>query len=82
MLVKPTESGWDKWWRFKYRFDGKQKQLTLDTYPEVSLGQAREKRDEARKLVAAMIDPGENRKAVKEVRAYSVANSFEIIARE
>ncbi|ATG89480.1 tyrosine-type recombinase/integrase [Methylomonas koyamae] len=82
LLVKPTESGWGKWWRFKYRFDGKEKQLSLGTYPEVSLGQAREKRDEARKLVAAMIDPGENRKAVKEARADSFANSFEVIARE
>ena len=82
LLVKPTASGWDKWWRFKYRFDNKEKQLSLGTYPEVSLGQAREKRDEARKLVAAMIDPGENRKAVKEARADSVANSFEVIARE
>lgn len=82
LLVKPTASGWGKWWRFKYRFDNKEKQLSLGTYPEISLGQAREKRDEARKLVAAMIDPGENRKAVKEARADSVANSFEIIARE
>jgi integrase len=82
LLVKPTESGWGKWWRFKYRFEGKEKQLSLGTYPEVSLGQAREKRDEARKLVAATIDPGENRKAIKEARADSVANSFEIIARE
>lgn len=82
LLVKPTESGWGKWWRFKYRFDGKEKQLSLGTYPEVSLGQAREKRDDARKLVAATIDPGENRKAVKEARADSISNSFEIIARE
>lgn len=82
LLVKPTASGWGKWWRFKYRFDNKEKLISLGTYPEISLGQAREKRDEARKLVAAMIDPGENRKAVKEARADSVANSFEIIARE
>jgi integrase len=82
LLVKPTASGWGKWWRFKYRFDNKEKLLSLGTYPEISLGQAREKRDEARKLVAAMIDPGENRKAVKEARADNVANSFEIIARE
>lgn len=82
LLIKPTASGWGKWWRFKYRFDGKEKQLSLGTYPEISLSQAREKRDEARKLVAAMIDPGENRKAIKEARAESTANSFEVIARE
>lgn len=82
LLVKPTSSGWGKWWRFKYRFDGKEKQLSLGTYPEVSLGQAREKRDEARKLIAAMVDPGENRKAIKVARAINAANSFEIIIRE
>jgi len=60
LLVKPTTDGWGKWWQFKYRFEGSEKQLSLGTYPEVSLGQAREKRDEARKLVAAMIDPNEN----------------------
>lgn len=82
LLVKPTASGWGKWWRFKYRFDGTEKQLSLGTYPEVSLGQAREKRDDARKLVASMIDPGENRKAIKEASADIATNSFEIIARE
>lgn len=82
LLVKPTASGWGKWWRFKYRFDGKEKQLSLGTYPEISLSQAREKRDEARKLVATMIDPGENRKAIKEARALNATNSFEVIARE
>jgi integrase len=82
LLVKPQADGWGKWWRFKYRFEGKEKLLSLGTYPETSLAQAREKRDEARKQIAAGIDPGENRKAVKAARAESVANSFEVIARE
>lgn len=82
LLVKPTGNGWGKWWRFKYNFDRTEKQLSLGIYPDISLAQAREKRDEARKLVAAGIDPGENRKAVKEARAESIANSFEVIARE
>jgi integrase len=82
LLVKPQEDGWGKWWRFKYRFEGKEKLLSLGTYPETSLAQAREKRDEARKQIAAGIDPSENRKAVKAAKAESAANSFEVIARE
>jgi integrase len=82
LLVKPQADGCGKWWRFKYRFEGKEKLLSLGTYPETSLAQAREKRDEARKQIAAGIDPGENRKAVKAAKAESAANSFEVIARE
>lgn len=47
-----------KWWRFKYRFDGKEKRLSLGVYPEVSLKDARQRRDEARKLLADDVDPG------------------------
>jgi integrase len=79
LLVNPNGS---KWWRFKYRFDGKEKLLSFGTYPEVSLSSARDKRAEARRQVAAGIDPGEVRKAKKAARTESVANSFEVIARE
>lgn len=71
-----------KWWRFKYRFGGKEKRLSLGVYPEVTLAQARGKRDEARQLVADGIDPGVNRKALKAARADRAANSFEVVARE
>ena len=47
-----------KSWRLKYRFGGKEKLLTFGTYPEISLSEAREKRDQARKLLAADVDPG------------------------
>jgi len=79
LLINPKGG---KWWRFKYRFDGKEKQLSLGTYPDVSLKDAREKRDEARKQVAAGIDPNQNRQAEKSSREGSKANSFEVIARE
>lgn len=46
-----------KWWRFKYRFGGKEKRLSLGVYPDVSLKDARDRRDEARKLLAKGIDP-------------------------
>jgi hypothetical protein len=49
LLVQPSGA---KWWRFRYQFDRKEKMLSFGTYPEVSLATAREKRTEARKLVA------------------------------
>jgi integrase len=54
-----------KWWRLKYRIDGKEKRIGLGTYPEVSLADARKRRDESRALVAAGTDPSEARKAGK-----------------
>ena len=71
-----------KWWRFKYRFDGKEKRLSLGTYPDVSLKLARDRRDAARKLVARDVDPSEERKAKKASRIASKENNFEAIARE
>lgn len=69
-----------KWWRWKYRFAGKEKRLSFGVYPEVGLKAAREKRDAARKQLASGIDPGEARKAEKFARAG--LESFETIARE
>ena len=71
-----------RWWRFKYRFDGKEKLLSLGVYPDVGLKDAREKRDDLRKQIAAGIDPGTHRKAIKTSRVEAQANSFEVIARE
>lgn len=79
LLVQPNGG---KWWRFRYRFDGKEKLLSLGTYPDVPLRLARERRDEARRALARGIDPGAKRKAAKELRAERGANSFELIARE
>jgi integrase len=79
LLVTPAGG---KWWRFKYRRDGREKQLSLGTYPDVSLKSARKRRDEARERVAENIDPSAHRKAQKSARADRAANSFEIVARE
>ena len=65
LLVQPNGS---RWWRFKYRFQGRELAVSLGVYPEVSLKLARERRDEARKKVAQGIDPSAERKAVKEAR--------------
>lgn len=81
MYLEVAPSG-GKWWRLKYRFDGKEKRLSLGVYPDVTLARAREKRNEARKLLADGIDPGAERKAEKLARERVVKNSFEVVARE
>lgn len=79
LLVTPSGG---KWWRFKFRFGGKEKLLSFGTYPEVSLSDARDRRMEARKQVAAGIDPGEARKAKRAAEADKTANTFEAVSRE
>lgn len=75
--VKPTGS---KLWRFKYRFVGKEKLLSVGIYPDVSLKQAREQRDQLRKQIANGVDPSNIRKAEKLSNAGQL--SFEFVARE
>jgi integrase len=70
-----------KWWRFRYAFGGKANMLSLGVYPDVSLKDARERRDKARKLIANGIDPSEARKAGK-VQTAAEAETFELITRE
>ena len=79
LLLNPNGS---RWWRLKYRVGGKEKLLSLGTYPDTSLKDAREKRDAARKLLATGVDPSEQRKAVKAAGEERSANSFEVVARE
>lgn len=71
-----------KLWRLKYRYAGKEKRLSFGVYPDVSLADARERREEARKILANGNDPGEVRKAQKATKVERAANSFEVIARE
>ena len=77
LLIAPAGG---KWWRFKYRIGGKEKLLSLGTYPDVTLKQARDRRDDARKLVADGIDPSASRQARK--AATGDPESFEVVARE
>ncbi|KWA79438.1 integrase [Burkholderia ubonensis] len=81
MYLEVSAAG-GKWWRFKYRFGGKEKRLSLGVYPDTGLKDARERRDEARKLVAKGIDPGEHKRATKAAALEQASNSFEIVARE
>lgn len=70
-----------KYWRFKYRIAGKEKLLSLGVYPDVSLADARERLNEARKLVAAGVDPTEHRRGVKREAEERASNSFEAVAK-
>ena len=79
LLVRPDGA---KYWRVKYRHDAKEKLLALGTYPDVSLASARDRRDQARTLLAAGTDPSEQRKTEKATRAGLAANTFEVIGRE
>ncbi len=77
--VMPSGS---KYFRMKYRFDGKEKRLAFGVYPEVTLKEARDRRDEARKLIREGIDPAEQKKLEKLTRHIRTENTFENITRE
>ncbi len=91
LLVSPKGG---KWWRFKYRFDGKEKLLSLGTYPDVPLAGgkdkktgaliegARDRRDDARKFLSQGIDPGAVRKSEKASKAAAGQNTLEPYARK
>ncbi len=79
LLLQPSGG---KLWRFKYRFDGKEKKLSFGRYPEISLKEARRRRDEARQTLAMGIDPGEEKKQQARAAALNAANSFEAVGGE
>jgi len=93
MYIEVQPSG-AKYWRLKYRIDGVEKRLSLGVYPEVSLADARRRREDARRLIAAGTDPSKIRKADKAAQAEKVEASrladaglpgpgtFEFVARE
>ncbi|PCI96922.1 MAG: hypothetical protein COB14_09590 [Alphaproteobacteria bacterium] len=77
--VRPNGS---KYWRLKYRLHGKEKLLSLGVYPEVSLAKAREKRKNARDLIAGGIDPSLDKQKKKTLDKDKSQNTFEAVARE
>jgi len=79
LMVTPAGG---KWWRFRYSFGGKEKLLSLGVYPDVSLKDARTRRDEARKLIAQGADPGTQRKADKAAVTALTENCFEAVCRK
>jgi integrase len=78
LLVQPAGS---KLWRLKYRFDGKEKLLSLGAYPEIGLRDARDRRDDARRKIANTIDPGQERKDLKAAQEVATELMFENVAR-
>lgn len=79
LLVKPNGG---KYWRWKYRFGGKERLLAIGVYPEISLKAARTARNEARQTLANGIDPSEVKQARKAAQTEAHANSFEAVALE
>ena len=85
LLINPApkkNKDGSKLWRFNYRHNGKQKQISLGIYPDIKLAVARQLCQEARELVAVGVDPSVQRKAHKKEIEALAANSFEVIARE
>ena len=78
LLITPSGG---KLWRFKYRFNNKEKKLAFGSYPEISLQDARQRREDARRLLANDVDPDAVRKAQKQAKTEET-ETFEVIARE
>lgn len=81
LFLMLTPSG-GRWWRFRYSYAGKEKLLSLGTYPDVSLKAAREARDDARKMLGKGIDPSAVRQEEKRAKVEAGANIFAAVARE
>lgn len=79
VLIHPNGG---KYWQLAYRFTGKQKTLALGTYPDITLADARGRRDQARKLIANGIDPSAVKQTQKRQAKIAAANTFEGVARE
>jgi integrase len=79
LLVKPNGG---KYWRYKYRFAGRERLLAVGAYPVLSLADARELHDKARKSLALGIDPGDSKREERRLAVLKRENSFETVARE
>lgn len=79
-LLVTTTGG--KLWRMDYRFTDKRKTASFGSYPSVTLADARQRRDDAKKLLANGVDPAETKKAQKATKGDQAENTFEVVARE
>ena len=80
-LYVEVAPGGGKWWRLKYRHGGKEKRLSLGTYPDVSLKAARARRESARQQLAEGEDPSALRKAAKATEQAKALNTLETVSR-
>jgi integrase len=81
LYLEVTPAG-GKYWRYKFRFLGKEKRIALGTYPEVTLAEARERHLQARKLLADGKDPSQVKKEVRRQAVLNSQQSFEVVARD
>jgi len=81
-LILLIQSNGSKWWRYRYRINGKEKMLSIGTYPKVTLKKAREMRVTADDLLKQGIDPSQHRQEQKQIAAIAAENSFESVARQ
>ena len=79
LLITP---GGTKLWRFRYRSGGKQLMIGFGPFPEITISEAREKREEARKLVAKGVDPSKQRKEERRAAAFAARNTFRPVAKD
>jgi len=79
LLVQPSGG---KLWRLKHRVDGREKKLSLGTYPEITLSEARKRRDEAREMIALGKDPSREKQRAKVQARASAENNFSAVAKE
>ncbi|MDD4617377.1 MAG: integrase arm-type DNA-binding domain-containing protein [Alphaproteobacteria bacterium] len=79
LLVSPAGG---RYWRYKYKYLGRERKLAFGVYPEVSLAEARDKRDKARKLLSEGIDPASAKRENRLKAALAAANTFEVVTRE
>ncbi|MEB7898764.1 tyrosine-type recombinase/integrase [Raoultella ornithinolytica] len=77
-----VNSNGSRYWRLKYRIAGKEKLLALGVYPDITLAEARQKRADAKKILVAGGDPGQEKQEEKQAKEQAVANSFERLAME
>jgi integrase len=78
LYVRPSGA---KWWRYRYRFNGTAKMLSIGVYPDVTLKEARNQQTRFKELLAQDIDPSQYRQEQKQIAAIAAENSFESVAR-
>jgi hypothetical protein len=71
-----------KSWKLAYRLDGRQKELTIGSYPIIGLQEARQKRDEAKRQLAGDLDPSVQKRLQNDVKAETLAVTFQLVATE
>ena len=81
LYLEVSPSG-GKWWRYKYRYGGREKRISLGTYPDISLKDARQRHQEYRQLLANDVDPSGHKKAKQASIRSTAHNHFEAIGRE